>query len=50
MLLQAFRNLFLGQAPHWYKLTIVGFLVLNPLVMMFGGPHGATITAWMVLL
>lgn len=50
MLLQAFRNNFLGHAPRWYKLTIVGFLVLNPLVMFLGGEHGATIAAWLVLL
>ena len=23
---------FLGSAPHWYKLTVVGFLLLNPLL------------------
>lgn len=50
MLLQALRNNFLGHAPRWYKLAIVGFLVLNPLVMFLGGAHGATIAAWLVLL
>ncbi|MET0534229.1 MAG: sodium/proton antiporter NhaB [Steroidobacter sp.] len=49
-MLQAFRNLFLGHAPRWYKLTILGFLALNPLVMILGGEHGATIAAWLVLL
>ena len=28
---QAFGRAFMGQAPGWYKLTIVGFLVANPI-------------------
>lgn len=29
---------FLGHAPHWYKQTIIAFLVLNPFVLLiFGG-------------
>jgi NhaB family Na+:H+ antiporter len=34
----AFIHNFLGNSPEWYKLTIVGFLVLNPLLMYFAGP------------
>jgi NhaB family Na+:H+ antiporter len=49
-MLLAFRNLFLGHAPRWYKLTIVGFLALNPLVMFLGGEHGPVLTGWLVLL
>lgn len=49
-MLQAYRNLFLGHAPRWYKLTIVAFLVLNPLVVMLGGSHGPTLAAWLILL
>jgi NhaB family Na+:H+ antiporter len=49
-MLQAFRNLFLGHAPRWYKLTIVAFLVLNPLVLFAGGVHGGVIVGWLVLL
>lgn len=49
-MLHAFRNLFLGHAPRWYKLTILAFLALNPLVMFFGGEQGAVITGWLVLL
>lgn len=49
-MLHAFRNLFLGHAPRWYKLTILGFLALNPLVMFLGGEHGVTLAAWLVLL
>ncbi|HEY0687138.1 MAG TPA: sodium/proton antiporter NhaB [Steroidobacter sp.] len=49
-MLQAYQHLFLGHAPRWYKLTILGFLVLNPLVMLLGGAHGATVAAWLILL
>ncbi len=28
----ALRSNFLGNSPHWYKLTIVGFLILNPIL------------------
>lgn len=49
-MLHAFRNLFLGHAPRWYKLTIIGFLVINPLVLLLGGAHGATIAAWLIVL
>ncbi len=31
-LLRAFAERFLGNAPEWYKRTILGFLVLNPIV------------------
>jgi NhaB family Na+:H+ antiporter len=34
----AFIHNFLGNSPEWYKLTIIGFLVLNPLLMYFAGP------------
>jgi NhaB family Na+:H+ antiporter len=46
----AFANNFLGNAPTWYKLTIIGFLILNPLVLLVGGPHGYTIAGWLLLL
>ncbi len=39
------RN-FLGNAPDWYKLTIVVFLVLNPLVLLVAGPF---ITGWLLI-
>lgn len=29
---------FLGNAPDWYKTTIIGFLILNPIVLMTMGP------------
>jgi len=29
----AFRDNFLGNSPAWYKLTIIGFLVINPVLV-----------------
>jgi Na+:H+ antiporter, NhaB family len=49
-LAQAFARNFLGHAPDWYKLTIVAFLVVNPLVMFFGGANGPVIAGWLLLL
>ena len=49
-LAQAFARNFLGHAPDWYKLTIVGFLIVNPLVMFFGGERGPLIAGWLLLL
>ena len=46
-LAQAFATGFLGHAPDWYKLTIVLFLVANPVLMLLAGP---TITGWALLL
>jgi NhaB family Na+:H+ antiporter len=41
---------FLGHAPGWYKLTIVGFLIFNPLIFVLGGYYGPTIAGWCILL
>jgi len=30
----ALRGNFLGNSPNWYKLTIIGFLLLNPVLVM----------------
>lgn len=35
-----FEN-FLGNAANWYKLTIIGFLILNPIVLYTLGPVAA---------
>ena len=43
---QSFGQAFLGRSPGWYKLTIVGFLLLNPIVMLLAGP---TVTGWLLL-
>jgi len=45
----AFAQNFLGNAPAWYKLTIISFLVLNPLVVFFGGPHSYVAGGWLLL-
>ncbi len=29
---QAFMKNFLGASPDWYKLTIIAFLVINPIL------------------
>ena len=35
--MNAFTQNFLGNAPYWYKQTIIAFLVLNP-VLLYGRP------------
>ncbi|MBL4612119.1 MAG: sodium/proton antiporter NhaB [Emcibacter sp.] len=41
---------FLGHSPEWYKLTIIGFLVLNPLVLWaLGMEEGGYIVGWMLV-
>ena len=37
---------FLGQSPAWYKIAIVFFLILNPLLYYFVSPF---IAGWVVL-
>jgi NhaB family Na+:H+ antiporter len=37
---------FLGSAPRWYKLAIVGFLVANPIVLLFAGSF---VTGWLLV-
>ncbi|EKF74904.1 sodium/proton antiporter [Alcanivorax hongdengensis A-11-3] len=43
---RAFIHNFLGQAPAWYKITIVLFLLANPLLMWTMGP---ALTGWILL-
>lgn len=43
----AFAKNFLGQAPLWYKWAIVGFLVLNPILLAIVGPF---VTGWVLIL
>ena len=31
----ALRENFLGNSPEWYKLTIIGFLILNPIIALY---------------
>lgn len=44
---QAFLKNFLGNSPDWYKLTIVGFLLLNPLLFFTVDPY---IAGWVLVL
>ncbi|HEX9877752.1 MAG TPA: sodium/proton antiporter NhaB, partial [Gammaproteobacteria bacterium] len=37
----------LGASPDWYKLTIAGFLVVNPVLLFIVGPF---VTGWLILL
>ena len=32
---EAFRKNFLGNSPDWYKLTIIGFLMINPIIAIY---------------
>ncbi|SOB60757.1 sodium:proton antiporter [Pseudodesulfovibrio profundus] len=45
-LTQAFGKNFLGNAPNWYKLTILSFLVLNPILMFTVGPF---VAGWVLI-
>ena len=38
---------FLGNSPDWYKQTIIGFLIFNPLVLFTLGPF---IAGWLLIL
>lgn len=38
---------FLGHSPTWYKLAIVGFLLVNPVLMLTAGPF---VTGWVLIL
>ncbi len=43
---KSFLKNFLGQAPDWYKQSILAFLVLNPILLHTVGPF---ITGWVLL-
>ncbi|POP53635.1 sodium/proton antiporter NhaB [Zhongshania marina] len=40
-MVRAFAGNFLGNAPLWYKKTIIGFLILNPILFYTAGPFVA---------
>ncbi|MCJ2165011.1 MULTISPECIES: sodium/proton antiporter NhaB [unclassified Pseudodesulfovibrio] len=46
-LIQAFGKNFLGKAPNWYKVAILAFLVLNPILMLVAGPF---VAGWVLIL
>ena len=39
---------FLGNSPEWYKRAIIGFLILNPLLLLL--PEGHYIAGWALVL
>ena len=45
-LTQAFGKNFLGNAPSWYKLAILAFLVLNPILIYTVGPF---VAGWVLI-
>ncbi len=45
--IQAFGQNFLGDSPTWYKMTMVAFLVVNPILLLI---LGSFITGWIILL
>ena len=46
-LTQAFARNFLGHSPNWYKVTLLGFLVLNPILFFAVNPF---LAGWVLLL
>ncbi|CNC76177.1 sodium/proton antiporter [Yersinia frederiksenii] len=44
---QAVLRNFLGNSPDWYKLAIIGFLIINPLVFFFVSPF---LAGWMLVI
>jgi NhaB family Na+:H+ antiporter len=45
---QAFKANFLGNAPQWYKLCLLAFLIINPIVW-FGVPNGHFLAGWILI-
>ncbi|OUS23271.1 Na+/H+ antiporter NhaB [Thalassotalea sp. 42_200_T64] len=45
--MQAIYRNFLGQAPEWYKLTIISFLIINPIIFFSISPY---IAGWALVL
>lgn len=43
---QALIENFLHHTPTWYKLTIIGFLILNPILLISAGPF---VTGWILI-
>ena len=43
---QAFARNFLGHAPAWYKLTVLAFLLANPVLLIVAGPM---VAGWCLL-
>ncbi|KAA0259466.1 sodium/proton antiporter NhaB [Deferribacter autotrophicus] len=46
-ILKSMMNNFLGNAPNWYKYTIIIFLLINPVLLKVLGPF---ITGWIIMI
>ena len=44
---ETLRKNFLGNSPGWYKMTILGFLILNPILLLMFGPF---VAGWILIL
>ena len=53
-MLSEIQKLFLGDAPDWYKSTIIGFLVFNPILLfildIFTPENAGFILGWILLI
>jgi len=45
--MSAFYNNFLGNSPEWYKLAIIAFLIINPIIFFFIDPY---IAGWALVI
>ncbi len=45
-ILHALSRNFLGNSPNWYKWSVIGFLVFNPIALVIAGPF---ITGWFLI-
>ncbi len=45
--MREFANNFLGNAPDWYKKTLIAFLILNPILMF---TVGTFVTGWVIII
>jgi len=53
LMIKAIKKLFLGEAPSWYKSTILFFLIINPLALFTlnaSGMNGNFIVGWIFLI
>jgi len=44
---EGLRNNFLGHSPVWYKMTIIGFLLVNPILVLILGPF---VAGWILVI
>jgi len=53
-MLSEIQKLFLGDAPNWYKSTIIGFLIFNPIILMtfnaISPENAGFVLGWILLL